>query len=167
MKKIMVIGCPGSGKSTFSKLLGDKLDTKVLHLDYIYHIDNFKHISKDEFKEMITSFVTFNDKFIIDGNYGSTMEWRMQFCDTVVLLDIETEICLKNVLLRMEEGLREDMAPGFDNSVLDENFIEFVKNFKTDKFPKIVDLLSKNEDVEKVVLHNYLEMEEFIQKAGN
>lgn len=159
----MVIGCPGSGKSTFSKAISKKLNSKVLHLDYIYHIDNFRQISRDELKEMVVSFVSMNDKFIIDGNYGATMEWRMQFCDTVILLDIDTEICVRNVINRMEEGEREDMAPGFDNSIMDEGFLDFVKGFRENKLPQILELLDQS-NLNKVILRNYEEIVDFIEE---
>ena len=161
MNKMMIIGSPGSGKSTLSKIVGKKLGYKVLHLDYIYHIDNFKHITRDELKIMIESFVSENDNFIIDGNYGGTMEWRLQFCDTVVLLDIDTEICLKNVISRSMQENREDMAPGFDNSVIDKDFLEYVKNFKKDKIPGIKELIN-SKDINKIILNDDHEVEEFI-----
>lgn len=165
MKKIMIIGCPGSGKSTLSKILGKELKYPVLHLDYIYHIDNFKHITRDELKEMIVSFVDSNDRFIIDGNYGGTMEWRLQFCDTVILLDIDTDICVTNVLTRMSQEDREDMAPGFDNSIMDEDFLDYVKNFQKDKIPVIKDLLSRT-SIETVTIHNYEEWNQFLDKIN-
>ncbi len=163
MKKIMIIGCPGSGKSRLSKLLGKAMGIPVLHLDYIYHIDNFEHISSEKLKEMISTFASNNDAFIIDGNYQRTMEWRMQYCDTVILLDIDSNICLRNVINRMEEVKRDDMAPGFDNSIFNENFIEFVKNFKHDKLPVIKKLI-KSKDIKNIVLKDYAEIEEFLAK---
>lgn len=163
MKKIMIIGCPGSGKSRLSKLLGKKLNVPVLHLDYIYHIDNFKQISRDELKEMVSVFTSSNDKFIIDGNYNGTMAWRTQFCDTVILLDIETEICVQNVISRMEEVSRDDMAPDFDNSIMDDNFIEFVRNFKNDKLPEIKALLDSKK-ITQIILKNYEDIQNFIDQ---
>ena len=122
----MIIGCPGSGKSTLSKKIGRITKYPVLHLDYIYHIDNFKHISREELKLMVERFASSHDQFIIDGNYGGTLEWRLQFCDTVILLDIETEVCVTNVLQRINEENREDMAEGFDNRIIEYN--EFLKS---------------------------------------
>lgn len=163
MEKIMIIGCPGSGKSTFSKQLAKKLEIPLLHLDYIYHIDNFKQISRDELKEMVTAFTNAHDSFIIDGNYGGTLEWRTQFCDTVILLDIETEICIKNVIARMNEEKRTDMAPGFDHTIMDGDFLDFVRNFKTKKLPEIKAILDKV-DINKIVLKDYEDTQKFLNK---
>ncbi len=163
MNKIMVIGCPGSGKSTFSRALSKKQGCKVLHLDYIYHIDNFTQITRTEFKDMVQSFAQNNEQFIIDGNYGATLEWRMQFCDTVILLDFPTDICVKNVLSRMDEEKRDDMAPGFDTSIMDDDFLDFVKRFRTDKLPNIMNLL-KTSNMNTVVLQSYEEMNQFLEE---
>ena len=159
----MIIGCPGSGKSRLSKLLGKQLNLPVLHLDYIYHIDNFKHISRNELKTMVESFATTNDEFIIDGNYGSTMEWRLQYCDTIILLDMDTSICVENVMKRMDEASRDDMAPGFDISIMDEDFLEYVKNFRKDKIPGIKELLLKYHK-NTVVLQDYKEIDSFLKE---
>ena len=157
----MIIGSPGSGKSRLSKKLAKAMHIPVLHLDYIYHIDNFHQISREELKSMVTTFAQGNEQFIIDGNYNGTMEWRTRFCDTIILLDIETEICVSNVLRRMNEGVRDDMAPGFDNAIMDDEFLEFVKNFKRDKIPGIYELLEQL-DLNKIVLKDYEEVNQFL-----
>lgn len=157
----MIIGSPGSGKSRLSKKLAKAMNIPVLHLDYIYHIDNFHQISRDELKSMVTTFAKNNNSFIIDGNYNGTMEWRTQFCDTIILLDIDTDICVSNVLRRMNEGVRDDMAPGFDNSIMDDDFLEFVKNFKRDKIPGIYEFLD-HLNLETVVLKDYEEVNQFL-----
>lgn len=160
----MIIGCPGSGKSRLSKLLSEQQSTPVLHLDYIYHIDNFKHISRAELKTMVESFATIHDKFIIDGNYGSTMEWRLQFCDTVILLDMDTSVCVDNVIKRMSDASRDDMAEGFDNSIMDEDFLEFVKTFRDRKIPGIKELLLKH-NIKTIVLRDYEEIDSFLEET--
>lgn len=162
MEKIMIIGCPGSGKSTLSKKLANRTNYPVLHLDYIYHIDNFKHINSEELKLMVESFTKNNEQFIIDGNYGSTLEWRIQFCDTVILLDIDSEICVNNVLSRMNEETREDIAEGFDNSIIDEKFIDFVRTFQVEKLPQIKEILNKYE-INQIILRSYEEYNGFLK----
>ncbi len=102
MNKILVIGSPGSGKSTLSKELSKILNIPILHLDCIFHIDNYHNISKDEFLVKIKQFIDENDRFIIDGNYRDTLDFRLKFADTVIFFDIPTNICLENILKRIE-----------------------------------------------------------------
>ena len=167
MNRIMIVGSPGSGKSTFSKMLSQKLGYPILHLDKIYHIDNKNSISKEELKDRIAKFVETNEFFLIDGNYGSTMEYRMQFVDTVIILDINTNICLANIeKRRLSNELRSDMAEGFDNSTFDDEFIEFVKSFRNNNLPKIKLLLSKYNYLQQIYLKSYKAIENFALSLG-
>lgn len=159
----MVVGCPGSGKSTLSRQIGKMKNIPVLHLDYIYHIDNLTHISKQELKDMIQIFTLNNEEFIIDGNYGSTMEWRMQFCDTVILLDMDTDTCINNIKKRMNSDYQDDMADGFDRSQEDPEFLDFVKNFKSDKLPRIKRRLEES-NLAYILLESEEDIESFIQE---
>ncbi|MDD3123485.1 MAG: shikimate kinase [Candidatus Izemoplasmatales bacterium] len=167
MNRIMIVGSPGSGKSTLSKMLSQKLGYPILHLDKIYHIDNKNSISKEELKDRIAKFVETNEFFLIDGNYGSTMEYRMQFVDTVIILDINTNICLENIeKRRLSNELRSDMAEGFDNSTFDDEFIEFVKSFRNNNLPKIKLLLSKYNYLQQIYLKSYKAIENFALSLG-
>ena len=53
MNKIIVIGCPGSGKSYFSKKLKDILDVSLYHLDLIWNKPDKTTISREEFDEIL------------------------------------------------------------------------------------------------------------------
>ena len=161
MEKIMIIGSPGSGKSTLARKLNDILGIPVLHLDYIYHIDNNNQITREELRRRIKEFALNNDSFIIDGNYKWTMEYRMGFVDTIILLDIPTEICIKNVLQRKSEPQRSDMAPGFDNSIMDDDFLDFIRNFEKEKLPDIYKLIN-NSGKKIFVLKSMTAIENFI-----
>lgn len=163
MERILVIGCPGSGKSTLSKLLAKRLNYPLLHLDRIYHIDNFNQITRDELKQKINQFVLSNDKFIIDGNYLGTLDYRMKYADTIILLDFKTDICLENVVRRTKSSkIRDDIAPGFDNSIIDPEFIEYVTNFNKLKLPKIYDVLNDFHG-EIIIIKSYEEMDVFLR----
>lgn len=144
MKKIIVIGSPGSGKSTLAKRLAKITGFPLLHIDRIYHIDNYNHISRDELLDRITNFITGKEAFIIDGNYSNTLSYRLEVADTVILFDLDTDICLDNVIHRVEGGLpRDDIAPGFDNSILDADFVEYVRSFRQERLPRIEALLAE------------------------
>ena len=76
MKKIIVIGCSGSGKTTFAEKLRDKLGLPLFYLDAIWHKPDRTHIPRDEFDARLTEILD-GESWIIDGNYASTMEKRM------------------------------------------------------------------------------------------
>ncbi len=164
MKRILIIGSPGSGKSTLAKQISKITQYPVLHLDRIFHIDNQNHITSEEMIERIRDFVRNNKTFIIDGNYGKTMEFRMGFSDTVIFYDIDTDTCLKNVIERTNKNIiRDDIAPGFDNSILDEEFIEYVRTFRENKRPQIMDLLNQFQGT-IIRLENYEDTKRFLEQ---
>lgn len=163
MKKILIIGCPGSGKSTLAKELKAIINYPLLHLDKIYHINNRQHITREELKNEILKFDKENNCWIIDGNYISTMDFRIQLADTIIFYDLNTSICLENTINRAKkyEGRnRSDIADDFKED-LNEEFLKFIKNFKTDVKPEIDELLSKH-NKEVIIINNYQEKEWFL-----
>ena len=87
MKKIIVIGPGGAGKSYFSKELSQILDIPAYHLDNIFWNEDKTHISKEEFDLKLNEILK-NDKWIIDGDYSRTYELRMEKCDNILFIFI-------------------------------------------------------------------------------
>ena len=81
MKKIIVIGCPGSGKSTFARALNHKTVIPLVHLDMLFWNADKTAVERSIFLERLVA-VLEKDEWIIDGNYASTMEQRIAACDT-------------------------------------------------------------------------------------
>ena len=73
MKKVMVIGCPGAGKSTFARKLQELTGLPLYYLDMIWHKPDRTNISREEFDRRIREIVS-QDAWIIDGNYNRTLE---------------------------------------------------------------------------------------------
>lgn len=107
MRKVIIIGCPGSGKSTFARKLRDKTNLPLYYLDMIWHKPDKTNVTKEEFDRQLEEILT-KEQWIIDGNYQRTLEVRLQQCDTVFLLDFPLEICLAGVKSRIGHR-REDM----------------------------------------------------------
>lgn len=163
MAKIIIIGCPGSGKSTMTFKLKEILNYPVLHLDKIYHIDNHTRISREELVRKVDTFAKSNNHWIIDGNYISTIEQRVNLADTVILLNIDTEICLQNAIARSKKERTADMADGFDNSKIEDEFIESIIKFKADTLPRIFRILELYKNEKKIIiLKDYEEINTFI-----
>lgn len=99
-QKIIVIGCPGSGKSTFSKKLHVITGLPLFHLDNINWNSDKSHISREEFDQRLDEILQ-RDKWIIDGNYNRTFEVRFKACDTVIFLDYSFEACMNGIQERI------------------------------------------------------------------
>ena len=86
MKRVLVIGCPGAGKSTFARALRDRTGLPLYYLDRIWHRPDGSHIEREEFTGRLTEILS-RDRWIVDGNYLHTLKLRLQACDTVFMLD--------------------------------------------------------------------------------
>ena len=107
MKRIIVIGSPGAGKSTFARALRDALGLPLYYLDMIWHKSDKSTVSREEFDEELRR-ITESDEWIIDGNYGRTLDVRFAAADNVFLLDYPADVCLSGVEDRIGKA-REDM----------------------------------------------------------
>ena len=93
MQKVIVIGSPGAGKSTFARKLRDVSGLPLYYLDLIWHRPDQTNISRDEFDIQLQTILG-KECWIVDGNYLRTLEMRLKVCDTVFLLDFPVEVCL-------------------------------------------------------------------------
>lgn len=139
MQKVMVIGCPGSGKSTFSRALSQITCLPLTHLDMLYWNADKTTVERSVFLERLSA-VLQKDAWIIDGNYSSTMELRMQECDTVFFLDYPADICLQGVKDRQGKP-RPDMP--WVETEEDTEFLEYIQNFYKENRPQVLELLQK------------------------
>lgn len=139
MKKIIVIGCPGSGKSTFSRSLHQITNIPLIHLDMLFWNPDRTTVQKELFHARLENAMA-QSSWIIDGNYSSTMELRMQACDTVIFLDYPLEICLAGIKARQGKA-RSDM-PWIETGE-DPEFLSFIQNFRLQFRPQIETLLQK------------------------
>ena len=139
MNKVIVIGCPGSGKSFFSKELHNKTNLPIYHLDNLYWNEDKTTVSRTLFNERLNKILN-KDFWITDGNYSRTMERRIAYCDTVIFLDYDTELCLDSVKERM--GKKRSDIPWVETEE-DAEFTQYIKSFDVEQKPKIFELLNK------------------------
>ena len=158
MQRIIVIGCPGSGKSTFARGLHNKTSIPLYHLDMLYWNVDKTTVEKSVFLERLTA-VLEQDEWIIDGNYGSTMELRMAACDSVIFLDYPLEVCLDGIKERRGKP-RSDM-PWIETEE-DSEFIEFIKNYNEQQKPKVLELLEKYSYKNIVILESREQADAFL-----
>ena len=160
MKKIIVIGCPGSGKSTFARDLHNKTGIPLYHLDMMYWNADKTTVEKSVFLERLSCAME-QDAWIIDGNYASTMELRMAACDTVIFLDYPREVCLAGIKERRGKP-RGDMP--WVESEEDAEFVEFIKSYGDRQKPKVLELLKRYGDKSIIVFESRAQADEFLSR---
>lgn len=139
MKRILVIGCPGAGKSTFSRELSKITGLPLFHLDMLWHRSDRTNVSQEEFDERLQDILV-QERWIIDGNFQRTMERRLQYCDTVFLLDYPVSLCLESVEGRIGKE-RLDMP--WVEECFDPEFRQAIVDFPQTKLPQIYALLER------------------------
>ena len=162
MKKVIVIGCPGSGKSTFSKTLHRITGIPLFHLDMLYWNADKTTVDKPVFLKRLTAVLKQN-QWIIDGNYGSTMELRLQACDTVIFLDYPPQVCLSGI--RERRGKARSDIPWVETSE-DAEFTEFVMRFNSQSKPQILELLRKRSHKNIYIFTNRAQADEFLAQLN-
>lgn len=158
MEKAIVIGCPGSGKSTFSRLLMKKTGLPLFHLDMLQWKEDRTTVSGEVFQERLDDILNTN-QWIIDGNYLSTMEERMRESDTIFFLDYPLETCLSGVRERI--GKKRSDMPWVEVSE-DAEFMAFIKNFNVDTRPVIQELLEKYSYKRVIIFKGRKQAEQFL-----
>jgi len=164
MRRVLVIGSGGSGKSTFSTRLGALLHLEVHHLDKLFWHPGWVETSRDEWLKVVTE-LSDRHSWIMDGNYSGTLEVRIQKCDTVIFLDLSRWLCLWRIImrvLRFRDGTRPDMAEGCRER-FDAEFIAWVWNYPRRSKPKVVRLLAEHSEGKKIVwLRSRAEVKQFL-----
>ncbi len=169
MKKVLVIGSGGAGKSTFSRRLGALTGIKVFHLDKLYWQPNWTESPKAEWQKTLENLLV-KDKWIMDGNFGGTIEIRLTACDTVILLDLPRTVCFYRVLkrrIKYRNTNRPDMTEGCNEKV-DFEFLKWIWDYPKTKKPQIEEKLQKFKNEKTIIrLKSQKEIEEFLAKTNS
>ena len=163
MQRIIVIGCPGSGKSTVSRALHNKTGIPLYHLDMMYWNADKTVVERSIFHERLAEVLS-RDEWIIDGNYNRTVEMRLKECDTVFLFDLPTEVCLQGAIDRA--GKSHCDLPWIETEP-DAEFLESISNFPNEVLPGIYNLLDKyKNDKNIVIFKSRAEADKYINKLS-
>ena len=142
-RRIAAIGCGGSGKSTLARALGERLGLPVVQLDLLYWKPGFVASGLEEFASAQRELVA-GDRWVLDGNYGRTMEIRLEAADTVVFLDTPTAVSLIRILRRQLAGMllrRSHLGPDYPER-LSLEFLRYVAGYRRTRRPGILERLS-------------------------
>lgn len=137
-RRAMIIGCPGGGKSTFGRALARATGLPLCHLDLLYWNPDRTTVPREVFLERQRAAIA-REAWIIDGNYGSTLELRLEACDAVYFLDYPQEVCLEGIRARHGKA-RPDMP--WVETEEDPDFLDFIRRFETESRPRILELLA-------------------------
>ena len=158
MKRVIVIGCPGSGKSTFARALAEQTGLPLRYLDMMYWNPDRTTVPKEVFRERLAAALR-EDAWIIDGNYASTMELRLAACDTVFFLDYPLETCIEGV--RQRKGKARPDMPWVEYGE-DAEFISFIERYRTESRPQVMELLSRYPEKNVVIFRSREEGNAFL-----
>ena len=160
--KIIVIGSPGSGKSTFARKLRDKTHLPLYYLDMIFHNPDRTTVSREKFDQRLSEILE-TDEWIIDGNYLRTLPPRFEKCTEVFLFDLPVEQCLEGAASRIGQ-VREDL-PWIENE-FDPEFRQYILDFQKDQMPVINELMEQYGDLRRItVFHSREEADNWLNTS--
>jgi len=166
MKRILIIGSPGTGKTTFATQLAEKTKLPLIHLDLYYHDkskDYYNEINKEAWYAKVDELIS-KDKWIIDGNYNSTLEARVRRADTIIFFDFSRRAAFNGVLQRRvkpHNKKRHDMPSDWREHI-DFGFLRYIWKYNKDKRPKVRETIFAPKDKTVVVFRNRKDANNFL-----
>ena len=165
MNRVAVIGSGGAGKSTFARELGAKTGIPVIHLDALFWGPGWAPMPKPQWTELERGLIA-GERWIMDGNYGSTQKLRLPRADTVVFLDIPRLVCVWAVIRRWATYRRRgrpDMRPE-NNDKLELEFLRWIWTYPSLKRPEVLARLAALPPSTRVVrLRSRREIRQFLE----
>lgn len=163
MNRVMIVGCPGAGKSTFARKLRDRTGLPLYHLDLLWHKPDRTTVSREEFDARLGEILR-KEEWIIDGNYQRTLEVRMKACNAVFLLDYPLELCLAGVEERVGRP-HEDLP--WTEETLDPEFRQWILDFPKNSLPEIYQLLEEYQNSKEIyIFRSREEADAWLSRSG-
>lgn len=165
MKRVVVIGSPGSGKTTFSKKLAKKFNLPLYHLDFYYHDSQFNYqTDKDAWGRKVLKLVQ-KPEWIIDGNYKSTFDIRFQHADSIIFLDYPRAVTVRRAIMRrikLHSKVRSDMPVNWKEKFT-FGLLKFIWSYNKIERPKLYESLEKERACKQVIiLRNSRQAEQYL-----
>ncbi|GLY67438.1 DNA topology modulation protein FlaR [Amycolatopsis taiwanensis] len=166
MRRVLVIGCSGSGKSTFARRLAALLDLPVTHLDRHYWRPGWVEAPDDEFRAAQQAVVV-GERWVIDGNYSGSMDIRLPRADTIVFLDLPRWRCLLRIARRTLRGWGRDGQAAGCPEHLDPAFWRWVWRWHRGSRPHLLARLAEQgSHTRQVVLSSPREVTGFLNAVS-
>ncbi|HEY5442373.1 MAG TPA: hypothetical protein VIJ68_02455 [Candidatus Saccharimonadales bacterium] len=165
MKRVVVVGCPGSGKSTFSKKLANKTGLPVVHLDYYYHQTQHNYyINTEAWNAKVVELIE-PATWIVEGNYGATFPERFRAADTIIFFDIPRRICFYRIFKRWmyyRDRKRDEMPDDWAEK-LDPEFLKYVWHFSKRSKPKILTQVNAHKNKNVLIFNKSKTAEDYLE----
>ncbi|MEP6977469.1 MAG: AAA family ATPase [Thermoleophilia bacterium] len=165
MQRIAIIGAPGAGKSTLARELARRLNLPIVHLDVLFWQPGWVEPDRDDWEALNRQLVQ-GERWIMDGNYGGTMEIRLAAADTIVFLDPPRLLCIWRVIRRRRAGPRPDLAPYLDERVGARDFLTFlvyVWRYRPTRGPVVEERIRRHAEGKQVhVLRSRRDVHQFL-----
>jgi adenylate kinase family enzyme len=138
--RIAIIGCGGSGKTVLGRRLSELRGIPVTHLDVVYYDHEWNKLPQEKFAAIQENLVA-EPRWIIDGNYASTLPIRLAAADTVILLDLSAVTCLWGIARRRirHRGGQHDQAGVYDR--ITWQFLRYVVGYRRSMTPRVQALI--------------------------
>ncbi|WJZ02652.1 hypothetical protein [Corynebacterium freiburgense] len=107
MKRVVILGRGGAGKSTLARALAARLNIATINLDSLFWKADLSPTPAKEWREIQQQLIA-NEHWIIDGDlgpYDSDLALRINAADTIIVLDYPLGICTWRTLRRGKENL--------------------------------------------------------------
>lgn len=163
MKKILVIGCPGAGKTYFSKKLSKILNLPLVHMDNLYWNKDKTSVDLDTLKARLQPYLE-KEEWIIDGNYHKTLEMRLPYASDVFVLDLPRKECIQGILDRIDQP-RDDI-PWVEREDDATELIAWTADYGFRTKDEEIALLNKNKHIKVHVINSRKEMNEYLEKLA-
>ena len=164
MRRILVIGSGGAGKSTLARRMGERLRVPVIHLDALYWRPGWVTAPPDEWNREVARLIA-GDSWILDGNYSRTLDVRIPAADTIVFLDLPRLVCLWRIMKRrvqFHQRSRPDMPAECPERV-SWQFIDWVWNYPRRQRPRVLERLhAVAAEKHVVILKSQRDVERFV-----
>lgn len=168
MRRVLIVGSPGAGKSTLATKLAAISGLPLIHLDAHYWQPGWRKPPTQAWQERVADLLS-GETWIIDGNYRSTFATRLAAADTVILIALPRLQCLYRVVtrgIRNRGRTRADLPPECLEHLPDWAFLRWIWSYPDVDLPHVLTMLRAHEGTKTiVVLRSTLEVERYVKRV--